>query len=269
MATTADIRVLGNYVGGRWVAASSAEQRDVQNPATGETLARVPLSNAADVDAAVRGRPGRAARVAVAPGDRARPLAVRPAPGARGPRRRARPLGHARDGQDPARRPRRGRPHDRDGRGRDAPCPRRCRAACSRTSPPTSTARRSASRSACAPPSCPFNFPAMVPFWFLPFAIACGNTFVLKPSEQVPLTQELVFNLIDDLGGLPAGVVNLVNGGGRRGERACSTIPASTPSRSSARPRSPSTSTSAPRPTASACRRWAAPRTSWWSCPTR
>jgi malonate-semialdehyde dehydrogenase (acetylating)/methylmalonate-semialdehyde dehydrogenase len=52
----------------------------------------------------------------------------------------------------------------------------------------------------------------MVPFWFLPFAIACGNTFVLKPSEQVPLTQELVFNLIDDHGGLPDGVVNLVNG---------------------------------------------------------
>src|SRR5919201_204181 len=58
----------------------------------------------------------------------------------------------------------------------------------------------------------PFNFPAMVPFWFLPFAIACGNTFVLKPSEQVPLTQELVFNLIDETGGLPEGVVNLVNG---------------------------------------------------------
>ena len=58
----------------------------------------------------------------------------------------------------------------------------------------------------------PFNFPAMVPFWFLPFAIACGNTFILKPSEQVPLTQELVFNLIDEAGGLPDGVVNLVNG---------------------------------------------------------
>jgi malonate-semialdehyde dehydrogenase (acetylating)/methylmalonate-semialdehyde dehydrogenase len=57
----------------------------------------------------------------------------------------------------------------------------------------------------------PFNFPAMVPFWFLPFAIACGNTFVLKPSEQVPLTQNRVFELIDDLG-LPPGVVNLVNG---------------------------------------------------------
>jgi malonate-semialdehyde dehydrogenase (acetylating) / methylmalonate-semialdehyde dehydrogenase len=58
----------------------------------------------------------------------------------------------------------------------------------------------------------PFNFPAMVPFWFLPFAIACGNAFVLKPSEQVPLTQQLAFELIDGLD-LPPGVVNLVNGG--------------------------------------------------------
>ncbi len=57
----------------------------------------------------------------------------------------------------------------------------------------------------------PFNFPAMVPFWFLPFAIACGNTIVLKPSEQVPMTQALVFEIIDELD-LPAGVVNLVNG---------------------------------------------------------
>ena len=58
----------------------------------------------------------------------------------------------------------------------------------------------------------PFNFPAMVPFWFLPFAIACGNTFVLKPSEQVPLTQQIAFEELDALD-LPAGVVNLVNGG--------------------------------------------------------
>jgi malonate-semialdehyde dehydrogenase (acetylating) / methylmalonate-semialdehyde dehydrogenase len=58
----------------------------------------------------------------------------------------------------------------------------------------------------------PFNFPAMVPFWFLPFAIACGNTFVLKPSEQVPLTQQIAFEELDGLG-LPPGVVNLVNGG--------------------------------------------------------
>jgi malonate-semialdehyde dehydrogenase (acetylating)/methylmalonate-semialdehyde dehydrogenase len=58
----------------------------------------------------------------------------------------------------------------------------------------------------------PFNFPAMVPFWFLPFAIACGNTFILKPSEQVPLTQHIAFEVLDSLD-LPDGVVNLVNGG--------------------------------------------------------
>ena len=59
---------------------------------------------------------------------------------------------------------------------------------------------------------CPFNFPFMVPFWFLPYAIACGNTFVLKPSERVPVSMQRLFELIDDLG-LPAGVINLVNGG--------------------------------------------------------
>lgn len=58
----------------------------------------------------------------------------------------------------------------------------------------------------------PFNFPAMIPFWFLPYAIACGNTLVLKPSERVPLTMRRAFELIEQTG-LPKGVVNLVNGG--------------------------------------------------------
>lgn len=57
----------------------------------------------------------------------------------------------------------------------------------------------------------PFNFPAMVPFWFLPYAIASGNTVVIKPSEQVPLTMQAVFGLIEQLD-LPDGVVNMVNG---------------------------------------------------------
>lgn len=57
----------------------------------------------------------------------------------------------------------------------------------------------------------PFNFPFMVPLWFLPYAIACGNTFVLKPSEQVPMSAAFIFEILDDLG-LPPGVVNLVNG---------------------------------------------------------
>src|SRR5260370_34080928 len=58
----------------------------------------------------------------------------------------------------------------------------------------------------------PFNFPAMVPYWFLPYAIACGNTFILKPSERVPLSMHRAFELLEKTG-LPKGVVNLVNGG--------------------------------------------------------
>jgi len=58
----------------------------------------------------------------------------------------------------------------------------------------------------------PFNFPGMIPFWFLPYAIACGNTLVLKPSERVPLTMRRTFELLEQTG-LPKGVVNLVNGG--------------------------------------------------------
>ncbi len=58
----------------------------------------------------------------------------------------------------------------------------------------------------------PFNFPAMIPFWFLPYAIACGNTFILKPSEKVPLTSQRAFELIEGLG-LPPGVANLLHGG--------------------------------------------------------
>ncbi len=58
----------------------------------------------------------------------------------------------------------------------------------------------------------PFNFPAMIPFWFLPYAIACGNTFILKPSERVPLTSQRIFELMEKLK-LPAGVLNMLHGG--------------------------------------------------------
>ncbi len=58
----------------------------------------------------------------------------------------------------------------------------------------------------------PFNFPAMIPLWFLPYAIACGNCFILKPSERVPMTMQKIFRLLDRLN-LPPGVVGLVNGG--------------------------------------------------------
>ncbi|MBV6623454.1 MAG: CoA-acylating methylmalonate-semialdehyde dehydrogenase [Rivularia sp. (in: Bacteria)] len=58
---------------------------------------------------------------------------------------------------------------------------------------------------------CPFNFPGMIPFWFLPYALACGNTYIVKPSEKVPLTMQKIFTLLEQTG-LPKGVVNLVNG---------------------------------------------------------
>lgn len=57
----------------------------------------------------------------------------------------------------------------------------------------------------------PFNFPAMICFWFMPYALACGNTFLMKPSEKVPMTLQRIFELLHRTG-LPRGVVNLVNG---------------------------------------------------------
>jgi len=58
---------------------------------------------------------------------------------------------------------------------------------------------------------CPFNFPGMIPFWFMPYALACGNTYIVKPSEKVPLTMQKIFRLVEQIG-LPKGVLNLVNG---------------------------------------------------------
>jgi malonate-semialdehyde dehydrogenase (acetylating)/methylmalonate-semialdehyde dehydrogenase len=57
----------------------------------------------------------------------------------------------------------------------------------------------------------PFNFPLMVPLWFLPYAVACGDTYIVKPSDACPMSMNLFFELLDEAG-LPPGVVNLVNG---------------------------------------------------------
>ncbi|GHT72714.1 methylmalonate-semialdehyde dehydrogenase (CoA acylating) [Bacteroidia bacterium] len=58
----------------------------------------------------------------------------------------------------------------------------------------------------------PFNFPIMIPFWFMPYAIACGNTYIVKPSEKVPMTFTRIFELLEEVG-LPKGVLNMVHGG--------------------------------------------------------
>ena len=105
----------------------------------------------------------------------------------------------------------------------------------------------------------PFNFPAMVPLWMWPMAVACGNTFVLKPSERDPSSALLIAQLALEAG-LPPGVLNVVNGDKEavdtllKDERVKAvSFVGSTPSLN--------TSTPKVARTASACRRWAAPRT--------
>ena len=58
----------------------------------------------------------------------------------------------------------------------------------------------------------PFNFPAMIPLWFLPYAVVCGNTFILKPSELDPLAGARIVELAQETGAFPPGVINLVHG---------------------------------------------------------
>ena len=67
----------------------------------------------------------------------------------------------------------------------------------------------------------PFNFPAMIPLWMFPMAIACGNTFVLKPSEQDPMTPMLLAELAIEAG-IPPGVLNIVHGGKEAVDTLCS-----------------------------------------------
>jgi malonate-semialdehyde dehydrogenase (acetylating)/methylmalonate-semialdehyde dehydrogenase len=209
--SAAATRLLDNYVGGRWTASSSSEALDVTNPATGEVLARVPLSSAADLDTAVK-----AARQAL------------PAWRAVSTIGRARKLFELRERliarqEDLARSvtTEMGKTLV-DARAEVARMIEMVEAACAIPTTMQGRILEDVSRNidaetirqpvgVCAA-IVPFNFPAMVPFWFLPFAIACGNTFILKPSEQVPLTQQIAFQEIDALG-LPPGVVNLVNGG--------------------------------------------------------
>jgi malonate-semialdehyde dehydrogenase (acetylating)/methylmalonate-semialdehyde dehydrogenase len=205
-------RLLDNYVGGAWTpAAADADALDVTNPATGEVLVRVPLSTASDLDAAVA-----AARAAL-PEWRAVSVIAR-----------ARKLFELREGLE-ARKEELARSVTTemgktlvDARAEVGRMIEMVEAACAVPTTMQGRVLEDVSRNVdaetvrqpvgvCAA-IVPFNFPAMVPFWFLPFAIACGNSFVLKPSEQVPLTQQIAFEVLDGLG-LPAGVVNLVNGG--------------------------------------------------------
>ena len=201
---------LKNYIAGQWEASAATASVPVKNPATGEVIAEVPLSTAADVDRAVR-----AASAALhgwrrtPPGERIQPLF------------RLKALMDARFGE----------------------LARVITDECGKT---LTEAEAEVKRGienvevATGIPSLmmgsnlediasgidelmirqpvgvvgiitPFNFPGMVPLWFLPYAVACGNTVVLKPSEKTPITMARVMDLLQEAG-FPPGVVNLVHG---------------------------------------------------------
>lgn len=204
------IKKLRNYVGGRWTESSSAQSRDIVNPATGEVIATVPLADSAEVHATV------AAAAAAFPAWRRTP-----------PEDRIQPLFKLKvlleehvdeiariitqeNGKTLA-----------EAKAEMRRAIENVEVACGI---PTLMQGYNLEDVAAgideimirqplgvAAAITPFNFPAMIPLWFLPYAIATGNTFILKPSERVPLTAMLLFELLHEAG-LPAGVVNLVVG---------------------------------------------------------
>jgi malonate-semialdehyde dehydrogenase (acetylating)/methylmalonate-semialdehyde dehydrogenase len=210
-ASPPDTLLLRNYVGGAWRAADTTDALDVRDPATGELIARAPLSCASDVDAAVA-----AARAAL-PAWRATPPTVR----ARALMALRQSLAQHQD--ELARLVTRdmGKTHDdafgEVGRGIES-----VEAAIGvphllKGENLEQVARGVDVHMVRQPVGVvaaitPFNFPAMIPLWFLPYAIACGNTFILKPSEQDPTPSRRIMELVDAIDEIPAGVVNLVHG---------------------------------------------------------
>ncbi|MFH1220378.1 MAG: CoA-acylating methylmalonate-semialdehyde dehydrogenase [Candidatus Eisenbacteria bacterium] len=206
------IKLVRNYVNGDWVQSESKEILDITNPSTGEMIGRVPLSTSSEADRAVE-----AAKEAFWEWRTTPPVA------------RAQYFFRLKDVLE-----RRfedvvrvtsldaGKTLD-ESRGELRRAIEMVEAACGIPSLMMGSSLEDVSNNIDCTSTrqplgvfaaiTPYNFPTMVPFWFWPFAVACGNTFVVKPSEQDPLTQQLIFELIADEVDFPPGVVNLVNGG--------------------------------------------------------
>jgi len=212
MATTAEARTLQNYVGGNWVGAAADESLDDRDPATGELSARIPLSGSGDVDAAVRAaREAQPAWRQVPPQERARAvLALRETLLAN--RQELTALVTADMGKTLA---------DADGevgRGIEsvesaAAIPHLLKGENLEGVASGLDVEMVRQPVGVVAAITPFNFPAMIPLWFLPYAVACGNTFILKPSERDPRPSQRICELIDEGEIFPPGVVNLVHGG--------------------------------------------------------
>ena len=202
---------LRNYIGGTWQDASAAETLPVHNPATGEVIAAAPLSGRADVEKAVRSASEALQKWRrTPPGDRIQPLfrlkALLDAQFTEIAKLITQECGKTLV--------------EAEGELR-----RGIENVEVATGIPTMMMGSNVEDIATGIDELmirqpvgvvaiitPFNFPGMIPLWFLPYAIACGNTVILKPSEKTPLTMAKILELVEQAG-VPAGVVNLVHGG--------------------------------------------------------
>jgi len=201
---------LTNFINGRWTDSSASEWRDVVNPATGETLAQVPLAEAAEVNQAIE------AAAAAFPEWRRTP-----------PEDRIQPLFKLKmlleDHIDDIARiitQENGKTFT-EAKAEMRRAIENVEVACGIPMMMQGYNLEDVARGidemmirqplGVTAAIVPFNFPGMIAFWYLPYAIATGNTFILKPSERVPLTMRYIYELLEKTG-LPKGVVNLVNG---------------------------------------------------------
>ena len=202
---------LTNYINGQWTDSSSSEWRDVVNPATGEILASVPLADAAEVNTAIE------AAAAAFPAWRRTP-----------PEDRIQPLFKLKmlleDHIDDIARiitQENGKTFT-EAKAEMRRAIENVEVACGIPMMMQGYNLEDVARGidemmirqpiGVTAAIVPFNFPGMIAFWYLPYAIATGNTFILKPSERVPLTMRYIYELLEKTG-LPTGVVSLVNGG--------------------------------------------------------
>ncbi|MDZ7801236.1 MAG: CoA-acylating methylmalonate-semialdehyde dehydrogenase [Trueperaceae bacterium] len=210
MTTVRGPSELLNYVAGAWVRSSARERREVRNPATSETLAEVPLAAADEVDATVR------AAAAAFPDWRATPVTERVQP-------LFRLKGLLEENLDELARVivnECGKTHA-EAAGELRRGIENVEVACGAPSLMQGINNEDVARGidehmirqplGVVAAITPFNFPGMIPLWFLPYAVATGNCFVLKPSERVPMTTQALFGLIERAG-FPPGVLSLVNG---------------------------------------------------------
>jgi len=204
------VRKLKNYVNGQWIAPENTGYLDVKNPSTGETVAQVPLSTAAETDRAIA-----AAKEAFKTW------------GAMPVSRRCKPMYRFTDII----------------RANEDKITYMITEEMGKSLPDANAEVKRIlenTESACGMPIlqqgdkligssygidgeviklpmgvftmiAPFNFPGMVPFWFLPYALSTGNTYVVKPSKQVPCTMNMIAGFMEEAG-FPPGVFNLVNG---------------------------------------------------------